>query len=427
MASVLLGHYQTSCSSFGARAQPTLVAQLNQAARSNPDAEEIMLHLAGNQPEMFNSRLRDGDLMPMVEGFLLVPSLTITCLDLSYNELKEYGALTLVRLLTEAAHVLELNIAYNDIGASGCVKIAQALQKHNRTLLGLNLSGNTVGDDGGMAIAEMLTANRTLQVLKLSHTGLGTQSIISLATVLNFNKVLQVLEIENPRLFSLQEESAVHLGRMLRVNDTLLELNLAKHGLRDFGAVELCVGLVANKSLRYLDLRCNKLSVECCAALNDLLTKTSSITSLILSHNALGDAGALVLANGLRSNRTLQNLDMSHCKIKGGGLIALADGIRHQGMLEQLQLWGNEFSVDAAEVLCEKMLPRLQYVPDFACPHQEQISLVMWFPDSRPRSFAARIRLESSQRGAFISQDVCDACAQQRARAMRPCYALAGI
>jgi Ran GTPase-activating protein (RanGAP) involved in mRNA processing and transport len=214
---------------------------------------------------------------------------------------------------------------------------------------------------------------------------------------------------------------------MLRVNDTLLELNLAKHGLRDFGAVELCVGLVANKSLRYLDLRCNKLSVECCAALNDLLTKTSSITSLILSHNALGDAGALVLASGLRSNRTLQNLDMSHCKIKGGGLIALADGIRHQGMLEQLQLWGNEFSVDAAEVLCEKMLPRLQYVPDFACPHREQISLVMWFPDSRPRSFAARIRLESSQPGAFISQDVCDACAQQRARAMRPCYALAGI
>jgi hypothetical protein len=110
-------------------------------------------------------------------------------------------------------------------------------------------------------------------------------------------------------------------------------------------------------------------------------------------------------------------LDMSHCKIKGGGLIALADGIRHQGMLEQLQLWGNEFSVDAAEVLCEKMVPRLQYVPDFACPHREQISLVMWFPDSRPRSFAARIRLQSSQRGAFISQDVCDACAQPRARA----------
>jgi Ran GTPase-activating protein (RanGAP) involved in mRNA processing and transport len=220
-----------------------------------PGAEEAVMMVNGNQPDLFNARLKDGDLMPIVESIVQTPTLVITTLDLSYNELKEYGALTLVRLLTETSHVMGINLAYNDIGTNGCIKIAKALQEYNKSLTSLDLSGNTVGDEGGMAIAEMLTINRALRVLKLNSMELGTQSIMSFATVLNYNKALQVLEIENPRLFSLHEETAVHLGKMLRVNDSLQALNVAKHGMRDMGVHQICTGIVDNQCLTALDLR----------------------------------------------------------------------------------------------------------------------------------------------------------------------------
>ena len=83
----------------------------------------------------------------------------------------------------------------------------------------------------------------------------GTQSLIAFATVLNHNTTLKALCVNRPLLFSHQEETTVHMSRMLKVNSTLAELHLQKCDLRDFGAERLVETLVHNIGLKYLDVR----------------------------------------------------------------------------------------------------------------------------------------------------------------------------
>lgn len=45
------------------------------------------------------------------------------------------------------------------------------------------------------------------------------------------------------------------MAHMLKVNKTLRELHLGKHGMTDTGVERLCEALKMNSSLRYLDLR----------------------------------------------------------------------------------------------------------------------------------------------------------------------------
>lgn len=57
-----------------------------------------------------------------------------------------------------------LNLTYNSIGDEGCKAIGDAL-KTNTTLKSLSLGDNFFGDDGGRAIADALKTNMTLAQL----------------------------------------------------------------------------------------------------------------------------------------------------------------------------------------------------------------------------------------------------------------------
>ena len=67
-------------------------------------------------------------------------------------------------------------------------------------------------------------------------------------------------ELENGiigMLFSLcrQEETTVHMAKMLKVNVRLCEIHLAHFDMRDFGAERLKENLFDNLTLTRLDLR----------------------------------------------------------------------------------------------------------------------------------------------------------------------------
>ena len=91
------------------------------------------------------------------------------------------------------------------------------------------MNGNPLENDGGMAVAEMLNINRVIKSLDLGNTELGTESLVALCTVLYGNMVLCELNLENPRLFGVQQETTMHIGRMLAVNTGLESLNLGAY------------------------------------------------------------------------------------------------------------------------------------------------------------------------------------------------------
>ncbi|KAG0007408.1 hypothetical protein BGZ82_005419, partial [Podila clonocystis] len=59
-----------------------------------------------------------------------------------------------------------LNLSVNSIGDNGAQALSEAL-KTNSTLTTLNLSGNSIGNNGAQALSEALKTNPTLTTLNL--------------------------------------------------------------------------------------------------------------------------------------------------------------------------------------------------------------------------------------------------------------------
>lgn len=98
-------------------------------------------------------------MIAIVDALRVTTELRVTALDVSFNKLTNLGLSTLAELLSAADEFVpalrELNVKGNDVAEEGCAYFMQALAG-NASLRVLDLSGNPIGPDGGMAVANML-------------------------------------------------------------------------------------------------------------------------------------------------------------------------------------------------------------------------------------------------------------------------------
>ena len=124
----------------------------------------------------------------------------------------------------------------------------------------LDLSFNPI-DDHILTLINILNVNKTLTYLNLSNIHMNTASLIQLIITLKDNKHLNNINIDNPLLYSLQEETTVHLSKLLQYDNNNIEyISLAKHNIKDFGCRWLANSLKFNKSLKEINLSCNKIT-----------------------------------------------------------------------------------------------------------------------------------------------------------------------
>uniref|UniRef100_UPI00398F0A69 leucine-rich repeat-containing protein 34-like n=1 Tax=Pristiophorus japonicus TaxID=55135 RepID=UPI00398F0A69 len=235
----------------------------------------------------------------------------------------------------------------NEIGSNGAAWIAKALQL-NKSLKNLKMTGNKIGNKGGMHFATMLQLNHTLEVLDLGDCDLGIQSLIALATVLNNNKTVKVINVSRPLLYTLQEESTVHMAHMLQINQSLQELHLGKQAITNFGVQQLCEKLIKNQTLRFLDLRCNQISRDGAKSLATLLKHNTPLKILDLTANRIEDDGMVYISEALRyMNDQLIALSVARNSITSIGLVALANALKSNTTLTNVYIWGNDFNESA--------------------------------------------------------------------------------
>ena len=78
---------------------------------------------------------------------------------------------------------------------TGAVSVSQALMV-NQTLLQLIMNGNTIGDDGIIAIAATL-GNSNITVLSVEECGITFAGVKSLATALSANQNVRIIGLYN--------------------------------------------------------------------------------------------------------------------------------------------------------------------------------------------------------------------------------------
>ncbi|KAB1284224.1 Leucine-rich repeat-containing protein 34 [Camelus dromedarius] len=271
--------------------------------------EGITLNVAGNSRLMAIERVTGEDFGILCR--LLKNNPYINGLDVRYNLLSDIGACYAAKLLQKQHNLTYLNLMFNDIGPEGGEVIAKALHK-DTTLKHLRMTGNKIENKGGMYFAAMLQINSSLEKLDLGDCDL--------------------------------EESTVHLGHMLKENQWLVELHMCKHDIKNGGMKQLCDALYLNRSLRYLDVSCNKITQDGMVCLADVLRSNTTLEVIDLSFNRMENAGAKYLSDTLAShNRTLKALSVVSNNIEGEGLVALSQSMKTNPTLSNIYIWGNKF------------------------------------------------------------------------------------
>jgi len=129
-----------------------------------------------------------------------------------------------------------LDLSNNSIGNEGAIDLAEML-KVNKSLTRLDLSNNSIGDDGAIALAKMLKVNTSLEWLILSNNSIGDKGAKALAkTLKEVNRSLKCLILSNN---SIGDNGVIALTKMYNDSTSLVWLILFDNPIGDKGKIAL--------------------------------------------------------------------------------------------------------------------------------------------------------------------------------------------
>ncbi|GJQ88259.1 hypothetical protein Trydic_g13247 [Trypoxylus dichotomus] len=173
----------------------------------------------------------------------LIKHKTITDIDLSHCLIGDQGALCIAKLLLTQQTLRSMILANNKIGVTGAIGIGFALlQNECCPLVHLDLRLNPLGHDGVMGIFRALVRGNIPEELNLAGC-----------------------------LF--EEETALRLCQMLKLNSTLKWLDVSCNWFDEDARQEILVAMSVNKSLQWLDLRDTDVPHEVVEGVNKFLLR----------------------------------------------------------------------------------------------------------------------------------------------------------
>ncbi|EQC36939.1 hypothetical protein SDRG_05764 [Saprolegnia diclina VS20] len=239
--------------------------------------------------------LGDTKAIALAKSLASLPS--IYALNLADNRLTQAAVSVILQLLHGRKELRELNLSENEIGKEGCVHMADFLFAASSltdldlsktrlldaidalaieiaihpSLLVVNLSGNEIGEAGGILLGETLAATScTIQDLDLS-----------------WNQICL--------------EGATRIGRALESNTSIHNLNLSMNRFGDPGGHAIASALLHNKTLQTLDLSRNNLTGRAAVTLSYAVQHNTTLTRLGLLNNDLGATGTKALLHAVAS------------------------------------------------------------------------------------------------------------------------------
>ena len=284
----------------------------------------------------------------------------LTQLNLSGNSIADQGVLHLCDALKEVnCKLTQLNLSRNSITDQGVLHLCDTLKDVNCKLAQLNLLGNSIADQGVLHLCDALKdVNCKLTQLNLSENSITGQGVLHLCDALKYvNCKLTQLDLS---FNSITDQGVLHLCDALKdVNCKLTQLNLSENSVTDQGVLHLCDALKdVNCKLTQLYLSGNSITdqgvLHLCDALKDVNCK---LTQLDFLRNSIADQGVLHLCYALKDvNCQLTQLYLSFNSITDQGVLHLCDALKDVNcQLTQLNLSGNSITDQGVLHLCDAL------------------------------------------------------------------------
>lgn len=271
-----------------------------------------------------------------------LPKTNITSLDLSFNNLGVSGARALADSLPNTnvetlcvasnpcmgengfwdlvsilplSRIKKLDVSGIHIGCAGCRDIDVLLG--STSLTNLDMSNNSVGDEGVCDLARALVSNKTITHLDLAANNIGL-GLFDLAKILPETKI-QTLRLSENRI---TDQPCAGLGCLARTSLTTLWLD--SNFIGSDGCTWLADSLRGTR-ITTLSLKDNRIGDLGCERLARCLPDTY-LCRLYLSKNNIGGVGAGTLAHYLPRSWVF-DLEITENPIPPSGVTALAQAL----------------------------------------------------------------------------------------------------
>ena len=170
-------------------------------------------------------------------------------------------------------------------GARAMVKAIAAVLKRDLSIKSIDLSGNSLGDEGAEALAAALQVNKSVNSIRMSFG--------------------------NIRL-----EGAKAVAAALERNTSVTSIDISAHNMGDEEAKVIAAALKTNQSIKHIDLSHNSIGLTGGEALAAALQVNTSITSMNMWMNPKA-AGAVAAA--LERNKSVASIDVRQADMAAEG------------------------------------------------------------------------------------------------------------
>ena len=287
-------------------------------------------------------KLHDKSIINYQSSFILIAeaiqiSTTMQKLDLSNNSISDDGAAVISNSLKMNTSLQELKLKHNKITDKGTHLIFEAI-KMTSTLQKFDMHANKISDYGAAAISDSLKVNRSLQELDIGDNNITDEGVKLIFEAIKVNTTIQKLLLYSSKI---SDNGAVPISDSLKVNASLQELNIGYNGITDKGAKLVFEAIQVNTTIQKLVFYHNQLSDDGAAAISDSLKVNRSLRELDLGSNSITDKGVKLIFRAIQWNTTLYKLMLNDNEISYDGAAAIGDSLKFNRSLQEIDIGGN--------------------------------------------------------------------------------------
>lgn len=199
-----------------------------------------------------NAKLDDTSAQSLATGLEEAKDIPLRKLALGSNQLGDKGMNSLSSFLQTNVYLEDLDVSWNCLSNAGALALFSAFHRNDRTRIQtINLAHNSLSDihDKEYGIKPFLRRNRTVRILNLEGNLITDESVISLAEGIKENNQT-CLEHLYLGWNDIGDEGTVALAEMLEGNTTLRVLGLGENSIQNLGAWALLAAMDTNTTIR---------------------------------------------------------------------------------------------------------------------------------------------------------------------------------
>jgi len=295
-----------------------------------------------------NCGLKDLFCFPL--ALIIASHPTLVDVDLSNNSITDDGLKKLIDGIRRTRSLDRLNLSSTKI-KSGEVKNLIPVSATMGRPTQLILSNNKLSEKTAVLLGQVLEKKGTVSVFKhlnLHDTQIKKKGTTAIFQSLETNTWLEFLSIGANEI---DKAGATALCKSLRANVTLKVLHLKNCSLGLEGYIELSKGLSGNAALTELDLTSNTLNPLEFKKITDAIVVNRSLTSLNVSYNTkIGVDGLTAFMSPLaaNSNMILSKIHLDGCQINDDGARKIGEMLNSNVSIEKLSLKQNQIGTEGA-------------------------------------------------------------------------------